>query len=543
MNQIIPFPETQKPSHNSKELKELLSPLTPETRGVRVNQDIPDDLARQAPITERVTALLACIRKNQPVRSTNKGFLPRGIVLIMAKTAYAEAREHLLPVNREADLKDLHIERLIAEKAGLLKREKGIFSIPPATEKILEENKAGNLYSRLLEALLSHPSLLAKFDRLPDNTFLSHMPLFLLHLSRTNKPIFLWDMGLRTTETMDAVEIYQEESKEELMALNFLEECIHVRYLKRMAPRMGLLRDLPPRKSPLEEADLPPESSGVRELTRQRRRLYSWQATDLFRSALFWDLPEPKKFPLADDQAASIMADDAAHLLEYQDSLLSHQAKTLLHQALARDPVTLPAYFSLTLTTDDPKVLEQIVQEGIRQGKQLMNRGLSREEVLKSPDYRLWIRLKVVAGDMAMDKKDYSRAEEIFSEIQWEDVEIHHSLFASLIAQNKDDEAEDLMSDFPDEDEMEVLWNQLLLAYRRGGAKEAKAHLPAALEANPLIPGYLRRLASLPRPDLFSPPDDPREEDALLYLNVTRHAWKATKGVRQWLLNQTKNHK
>ena len=121
----------------------------------------------------------------QGLKATAKGNLPQKFCREAAQTF---RHEDTLPkhswfrnVNREVDFFDLHVTRLVAELAGLIRKYKGRFILSRDCRSLLAGEGASAIYPRLLKTYIEQFNW-AYWDGLPEIRFIQSAFLFTLYL-------------------------------------------------------------------------------------------------------------------------------------------------------------------------------------------------------------------------------------------------------------------------------------------------------------------------------------------------------------------------
>ncbi len=136
------------------------------------------------PIT-RLFSLLAEAIGEQGLKPTAKGNLPRNFCRDAA-LAYWDEKTHQERtryggINREEDFFDLHVARLVAELAGLIRKYKGRFILSRDCRRLLAEGGLAVVYPRLLKAYAEQFNW-AYRDGYADLRFIQQASLFTLYL-------------------------------------------------------------------------------------------------------------------------------------------------------------------------------------------------------------------------------------------------------------------------------------------------------------------------------------------------------------------------
>jgi tetratricopeptide (TPR) repeat protein len=123
-----------------------------------------------------------------------------------------------------------------------------------------------------------------------------------------------------------------------------------------------------------------------------------------------------------------------------------------------------------------------------------------------------------------------------------DDQRVREPLVNLLIAQNRDEEAQALLDPQGEEDGEDesalMAFPRVLLGFRReGDSVGTRRCLEHALKANRFIPGLLLRTRRMPHPSTFYLPGT--EEEAAVYLSLSRGTWEKTPGALDWLRERT----
>ena len=150
-------------------------------------------------------ALLADAIGEQGLKPTAKGNLPRNFCREAALTywgekAYRERTRHG-GINREDDFFDLHVTRLVAELAGLIRKYKGRFILSRECRRLLAGSGLTAIYPKLLRAYVEEFNW-AYRDSYPELPFMQQAFLFTLYLlthfgDTTRSQIFYEDAFLQ----------------------------------------------------------------------------------------------------------------------------------------------------------------------------------------------------------------------------------------------------------------------------------------------------------------------------------------------------------
>ncbi len=113
------------------------------------------DVAPQAPILSLFLALATQLNAGSH-KATAKGNLPREVCRtvtrnVLGDDGYKEATKYA-GINREEDYFDLHVTRLVAQRAGLIRKHKRCFVLSRECQSLLDSDARGEMYLRLLRA-------------------------------------------------------------------------------------------------------------------------------------------------------------------------------------------------------------------------------------------------------------------------------------------------------------------------------------------------------------------------------------------------------
>jgi hypothetical protein len=130
-------------------------------------------------------SLLAEAVGEQGLKPTAKGNLPRkfcrdAALVYWGEETYGE-RTRFGGINREGDFPDLHITRLVAELAGLVRKYKGRLIISRDCRKLLAGNGLAAIYPKLFRTYVEQFNW-AYRDRYPELRFIQSAFLFTLYL-------------------------------------------------------------------------------------------------------------------------------------------------------------------------------------------------------------------------------------------------------------------------------------------------------------------------------------------------------------------------
>lgn len=137
-----------------------------------------------APILTLFELLIVAIGE-QGLKPTAKGNLPRNFCREAALTYWGEQRyqenTRYGGIHREEDFTDLHVTRVVAELAGLIRKYKGRFILSRDCHRLLREHGMTAIYPRLFRAYVEQFNW-AYRDRYPELGFIQSAFLFTLYL-------------------------------------------------------------------------------------------------------------------------------------------------------------------------------------------------------------------------------------------------------------------------------------------------------------------------------------------------------------------------
>ncbi|MDI6789994.1 MAG: SEC-C metal-binding domain-containing protein [Thermodesulfobacteriota bacterium] len=129
--------------------------------------------------------LLAEAIGEQGLKPTAKGNLPQKLCREAALSYWGEEtyrhNTRFGGINKEEDFFDLHVTRLVAELAGLIRNYKGRFILSRDCRSLLADSGLAGTYPRLLRAYVEKFNW-GYWDRYPDINFIQHSFLFTLYL-------------------------------------------------------------------------------------------------------------------------------------------------------------------------------------------------------------------------------------------------------------------------------------------------------------------------------------------------------------------------
>ena len=140
--------------------------------GMRCRDDLTLDEADGAELFHNARVFLSALRGEGGVKATAAGNLNRKFVLAMIEAmrwpdGFTEELWLFNKVLNEEDVTPLHVLRIVLDAAGFIRRQKGRFVITKKGASLLDERKAGVLYSALFRTLFTRFNL-AYGDRIDE---------------------------------------------------------------------------------------------------------------------------------------------------------------------------------------------------------------------------------------------------------------------------------------------------------------------------------------------------------------------------------------
>ncbi len=157
------------------------------TEAIYVRDDLSVAEANRSALFRNVRMLLGALHERGGTKATAAGNLNRGFVAEMMEQLDLGrfTAEDIRKVNKvvyEEDVWELHIARVVAELAGLLRRHSGTFRIVQKRVHLLEDEQAGSLY-RLLFLTFFRRFNLSYLDHMAETPLVKDtipIPLFMV---------------------------------------------------------------------------------------------------------------------------------------------------------------------------------------------------------------------------------------------------------------------------------------------------------------------------------------------------------------------------
>ncbi|BEH08781.1 hypothetical protein GSUET_03930 [Geobacter sulfurreducens subsp. ethanolicus] len=201
------------------------------------------DIAPEAPIMTLFGLLVDAIGE-EGLKATATGNLPRNFcreaaLSFLGEEGYRE-KTRFCGINTEPDFQELHVTRLVAELAGLIRKYKGKFILGRECRTLLAEQGPSGIYPRLLRAFTWEYNW-GYQDRYEDFSIIQHSFLFTLYLLQRfgaawQTSAFYADCFLRAFPAVlgEARPLSLETAEEEIS------RCYAIRALDRFAGFLGL---------------------------------------------------------------------------------------------------------------------------------------------------------------------------------------------------------------------------------------------------------------------------------------------------------------
>ncbi len=319
--------------------------------------------------------------------------------------------------------------------------------------------------------------------------------------------------------------------------LEMLEWDISQRFFNTFAVPFGLCTEEQHTAQDSPPGDLVAAVLGTDEQPHPIRRFGPWRVTSLYSQVFRFHREAPKECFLNDRQAALLLTDLAA------GSTHEFYAKRYCMQAIERDPACAEAYVLLaSIQRANPEQALKVLAAGIATGETRRPALPADVSVWQDHAYRDVLRLRFARAELLVSMKRLTEAIAAYREIlriePEDNIGVRYKLVPLLVVDNQIEEAAQLVEAFSSGADAAgsayVCWNRTLIAYVRGGAKEAGPLLETALAANEFVAEEL--LYPEPFPD--SIPDSyyiGSPEEAMVYAEESYAAWRKVKGVRAWL--------
>ncbi len=151
------------------------------------------DSVPKAPILTLFDLLTGAIGE-QGLKPTAKGNLPQKFCRDAALVYWGEQKYRKKTqfggINREDDFLDLHVTRLVAELAGLVRKYRGRFILSRDCRTLLARDGLAGVYPRLLRTYIEQYNW-GYWDRYPELRFIQQASLFTLYLLTRNGATWL----------------------------------------------------------------------------------------------------------------------------------------------------------------------------------------------------------------------------------------------------------------------------------------------------------------------------------------------------------------
>ncbi|MFP4232536.1 MAG: tetratricopeptide repeat protein [Spirochaetaceae bacterium] len=500
----------------------LLSDAPEDRRTIfEVAPDLGSDALDMAPVLRQTVALLESVKNREPMRATAKGNLPTAVVKELFAGAFADAEPEFVRVNREDHSMVLTRVRALAQKAGLLAKQKGAFSLTNIARTALDAGNVNEIYRRLLEAHLRHPQALDRFDRMEDWGLLARaLPLLLFAA---------WDST--------AEYLYEEDFADLIVSVQApphgyapdLDHLVAIRFFERFGVHFGLFVEGPQFEPPVE-VEQPIYSPFKR-----------WRRTPLFDRVFRRHVDAPRLAVQTGEMAAATVMyeihENAYSIDGSEDTII--QSRCL--RAIERCPTDADAYVVWArLYEHRPEDVLRIVEAGISATAErtpIVPPGASPwgdhtfRDVL-----RLHFQRAEALESLGKTNEAFEEWERLLSLDPHDAVGARYRYLPSLILADRHEEADRLLDRFAADRSAGWLWNGVLTAYARGDRESAQTTLVEAMEANPHVPELL---FSRMLPEVYSYYSEGSIEEAVIYVEWSARAWRRQRGAKAWLARHT----
>lgn len=157
---------------------------------ITFNTDLSLSELQEARIFQNARVFLSAILESDGAKATAKGNLNRKSVSEMLDamnwpSGYLDNIRRVNKVLNETDVTPLHALRIALELAGLLRLTKSTFNITSSGKKLLEDNRAGELYALLFITYFRDFNL-SYADRMPENSALQDTIAFSFYMLAEN---------------------------------------------------------------------------------------------------------------------------------------------------------------------------------------------------------------------------------------------------------------------------------------------------------------------------------------------------------------------
>ena len=239
----------------------------------------------------------------------------------------------------------------------------------------------------------------------------------------------------------------------------------------------------------------------------------------------------------------------AEELVDRAYMALGRRAVFLARQALEIWPDCAEAYNFLARRAPDLESAGRLYEFGVAAGERAIGPGAFAEGSDAAGHFwglvetRPYMRARQGLADNLVERKRFAEAVEHFQDMLRlnpdDNQGVRHTLVNLLIALDRDEEAGELLDRYAEDNLALLDYPRALLRFRReGDSPAARKSLKQALQSNRFVPGLLLHTRRIPLPaDFFSPG---WEEEAAVYLVLSRETWAATPGALDWLRQRTK---
>lgn len=152
---------------------------------IQFNSAMPLESLKRSRAFNDIRTILLAVRDADGIKATTSGnFIRKFVEAMVDPLLKAEEKEDLLRYNKvlnETDFRQLHEARIVAQAAGMLVKRKGIIRVAKKHQSLLEDAKAGALFTRLFDAYFRIYNIGYLYGYAVDVDWIQHEIRFLLY--------------------------------------------------------------------------------------------------------------------------------------------------------------------------------------------------------------------------------------------------------------------------------------------------------------------------------------------------------------------------